>query len=70
MTSTHNVLMLAKDDSERFVFLFATEDVGKIIEQFGRLAADPGLSFTWYDAALLSMKARRLSSLSATDRGC
>jgi hypothetical protein len=26
----------------------------------GRYAADPNLSFTWYDAAILSQKVRRM----------
>jgi hypothetical protein len=30
------------------------------LQTLGRYAADPELSFTWYDAAILSQKVRRI----------
>ncbi len=54
-----NVLALVKN-SERYVFLYDDESPAALLETLGRYAADPELSFTWYDAAILSQKVRRL----------
>ena len=54
-----NVLALVKD-SERYVFLYDDESPAALLQTLGRFAADPELSFTWYDAAILSQKVRRL----------
>jgi hypothetical protein len=54
-----NVLALVKD-SERYVFLYDDESPGALLQTLGRYASDPELSFTWYDAAILSQKVRRL----------
>lgn len=54
-----NVLALVKD-GERFVFLYDDESAGTLLETFGRFAADSELSFSWYDAAVLSRKVRSL----------
>lgn len=56
-----NVLALVKE-SERYVFLYDDESVGTLLETLGRYASDSELSFTWYDAALLSQKARRIET--------
>ena len=54
-----NVLALVKS-GERFVFLYDSESVDTLLEQLGQHAADPELSFTWYDAAVLSQRVRSL----------
>ncbi len=54
-----NVLALVKD-SERYVFLYDDESPQVLLQTLGKYAADPELSFTWYDAAILSQKVRRL----------
>jgi len=54
-----NVLALVKD-SERYVFLYDDEGCDSLLRTLGRYAADNELSFTWYDAAVLSRKVRRL----------
>jgi hypothetical protein len=54
-----NVLALVKG-SERYVFLYDDESPGVLLQQLGRFAADSELSFTWYDAAVLSQKVRRM----------
>ena len=59
MRRTMNVLALVKD-SERYVFLYDDESPAELLQQLGRYAADGELSFTWYDAAVLSQKVRRL----------
>jgi hypothetical protein len=54
-----NVLALVKND-ERYIFLYEEGSADKLLQTFGRYAADPDLSFSWYDAAVLSQKVRRL----------
>lgn len=54
-----NVLALVKED-ERYVFLYDDESAATLLQTFGRYAADKEMSFSWYDAAVLSQKVRRL----------
>ena len=53
-----NVLALVKG-TERYVFLYTDECRADTLRTLGRYASDPELSFTWYDAALLSQKIRQ-----------
>ncbi|MBW3540509.1 MAG: hypothetical protein KY476_09570 [Planctomycetes bacterium] len=55
-----NVLALVKE-SERYIFLYDDDSSAALLQQLGRFAADGELSFTWYDAAVLSQKVRRQS---------
>ena len=54
-----NVLALVKD-SERYIFLYDDESTPELLRTLGKYAADKELSFSWYDAAVLSQKVRRL----------
>ena len=54
-----NVLALVKD-GERYVFLYDDDSSAALLQTLGRYAADPEMSFSWYDAAVLSQKVRRL----------
>ena len=54
-----NVLALVKG-TERYVFLYDDQSLRSLLQVLGRYAADPDLSFTWYDAAILSQKVRRI----------
>ena len=54
-----NVLALVKE-GERYVFLYDDDSAATLLQTFGRYAADKALSFSWYDAAVLSQKVRRL----------
>lgn len=54
-----NVLALLKD-GERFVFLYDDQSLPQLLQTLGRYAANPELNFSWYDAAVLSQKVRRL----------
>ena len=60
MTQDINVLALVKG-KERYVFLFDDDNRSDAIRTLGRYASNPDLSFSWYDAAVLSDKIRRLS---------
>jgi hypothetical protein len=59
MQRTMNVLALVKDE-ERYVFLYDDESTAALLQTLGKQAADKELSFTWYDAAVLSQKVRKL----------
>jgi hypothetical protein len=54
-----NVLALVKE-GERYVFLYDDESASQLLQTLGRYAADPELSFSWYDAAVLSQRVRHL----------
>ena len=51
------VLALAKG-TERYVFMYTAENIAECLRSLGRHAANPDLSFTWYDAAVLGQKVR------------
>jgi len=53
-----NVLALVKG-VERYIFLYTDEFRVETLRTLGRFASDPELSFTWYDAAVLSQKVRQ-----------
>ncbi|MBR5244207.1 MAG: hypothetical protein IKW13_08230 [Thermoguttaceae bacterium] len=58
MNQEVNVLALVKG-KERYVFLYKDSNQTEMLRTFGRYASDPELSFSWYDAAVLSQKLRR-----------
>jgi hypothetical protein len=53
-----NVLALVKG-TERYVFLYDDAHRAETLRTLGRYASNPELSFTWYDAAVLSQKIRQ-----------
>ncbi len=53
-----NVLALVKG-TERYIFLYDDNNKAETLRTLGRYASDPDLSFTWYDAAVLSQKIRQ-----------
>jgi hypothetical protein len=53
-----NVLALVKGE-ERYVFLYSDENRAEVLRTLGRFASNPELSFTWYDAAVLSQRVRQ-----------
>lgn len=57
MAEDINVLALVKGQ-ERYVFLYDDESRSETLRTLGRYASNPELSFTWYDAAVLSQKVR------------
>jgi len=52
-----NVLALMKN-GERYVFLYDDNSAETLLQTLGRYASDPELSFSWYDAAVLSQRVR------------
>ena len=59
MTRDINVLALVKGE-ERYIFLFDDNNRAEALRTLGRYASNPELSFTWYDAAVLSQKIRKI----------
>lgn len=63
MQRSVNILALVKD-GERYVFLYDEDSSDELLDTLGKYAADDELSFTWYDAAMLSQRVRRLQETS------
>jgi hypothetical protein len=51
-----NVLALIKGD-ERYIYVYDDVSRETLVEAFHAQAADPALSFNWFDAAVLTQKA-------------
>lgn len=56
-----NVLALVKG-TERYIFLYDDSQRAETLRMLGRYASNPELSFSWYDAAVLSQKVRQMSA--------
>jgi hypothetical protein len=54
-----NVLALVRG-SERYVFLYDDQSAEQLLRTFGEYAANPELSFSWYDAAVMSQRVAAL----------
>jgi hypothetical protein len=55
--SAYNVLALIKGN-EKYVYVYDDDSRQSLIDALRDQAADPRLSFTWFDAAVLTEKAR------------
>jgi hypothetical protein len=58
VTKDINVLALVKG-KERYIFLYDDDNRAETLRTLGRYASNQELSFTWYDAAVLSQKIRQ-----------
>jgi hypothetical protein len=58
VTQDINVLALVKGE-ERYIFLYDDERKSEALRTLGRFASNPELSFSWYDAAVLSQRIRQ-----------
>ncbi len=67
MSQDINVLALVKG-GERYVFLYDDSSRAETLRTLGRYASNPDLSFTWYDAAVLSQKIRQESQKQTAGR--
>ena len=61
------VIALVKG-AEQYVFLYDENNRAETLRTLGRYASNPELSFTWYDAAVLSQKIRQESLQQARER--
>jgi hypothetical protein len=62
-----NVIALVKG-GERYVFLYDDDSREETLRTLARYASNPELSFSWYDAAMLSQKVRGSTSHSRRHR--
>jgi hypothetical protein len=53
---------------EQYVFLYDENNRAETLRTLGRYASNPELSFTWYDAAVLSQKIRQESLQQTRER--
>ena len=66
MNKTYQELTLAKG-AEKYVFRFTATSRQHVLRVLGRFAANPELSFNWYDAAVLSTRLRRDARQSSSE---
>ena len=62
MRNEYNVLALIKG-ADRYVFVYDDDSRQALIDTFRDQAADPRLSLNWFDAAVLTDKAREQAQL-------
>ena len=65
MSNEVNVLALIKG-AEHYIFVYDDESRPQLIDTIRDQAADPGLSLSWFDAMVLTTKAREQESMEAT----
>lgn len=64
MPQEFNVLALVKGQ-ERYIFIYDDDSRPQLIDAFRDQAADPELSLNWFDAMVLTKKAREQQEASA-----
>ena len=65
MPREFNILALIKGE-ERFVFVYDDESRAELIDALRDQAADPHLTLSWFDAAVLTEKAREQAQANST----
>lgn len=58
MAGEVSIVAIVKGE-ERYVFMFDDDSRAETLRMLGRYASNPELSFSWYDAAVLSQKIRK-----------
>lgn len=65
MANELNVLALVKG-AEHYIFVYDDEGRSDLIDNFRDLAADPNVNLSWFDAMVLTTKAREQETMEAT----
>ena len=65
MSNELNVLALIKG-AEHYIFVYDDASRGQLIDNFRDLAADPAQNLSWFDAMVLTTKAREQATMEAT----
>lgn len=65
MSSELNILALIKG-AEHYVFVYDDDSRPELLDALRDQAADPGLSLSWFDAMVLTTKAREQEQMEAT----
>lgn len=60
--SGFNILVRGKGD-EQYVFLYDDESVPTLLQIICNFAADPEVSLTWYDAAVLGKRIKQMEGI-------
>ncbi len=68
MAQEFNVLALMKGQ-EHYIFVYDDDSRQSLIDAIRDQAADPDLSFNWFDAAVLTQKAREQAVLALAGAG-
>ena len=63
MPHEFNVLALIKGE-ERYIYVYDDASRAELIDVFRDQAADPAVTFSWFDAAVLTEKAREQAAAS------
>jgi len=66
MAGEVSIVAIVKGE-ERYVFMFDDDSRAETLRMLGRYASNPELSFTWYDAAVLSQKIRKTHKSASCD---
>lgn len=56
-------LVVLERDGESYWFRFETSRREEAIQRIGRMASDPELSLTWFEAAVLAQKIRSVAAM-------
>jgi hypothetical protein len=64
MGQEFNVLALVKGQ-EHYIFVYDDDSCQPLVDAFRDQAADPNLSFNWFDAAVLTQKAHEQAANAA-----
>ena len=59
-----NILALKKS-GENFVFIFDDDQGDEYLRTLGRWASNPDINFSWYDAAVMSLRYRKMQGAKA-----
>ncbi len=59
MSKSVNVLALVREE-HRFVFLYDDNSIETMLATLSQYANDPELDFTWYDAAMMAQRVRKM----------
>jgi hypothetical protein len=68
MSGEVNVVALVRGE-EQYIFVFEPSRRTELLRLLGRYAADPKLSFNWFDAAVLSQKIREMMPATISSPG-
>jgi hypothetical protein len=68
MSGEVNVVALVRGE-EQYIFVFDPSRRTELLRLLGRYAADPKLSFNWFDAAVLSQKIREMMPAAVSTLG-
>lgn len=66
MTQDLNVLALFKG-AERFIFVFDDDSRDELLAVIRNAAADPSVALNWFDAAVLTERAKQQAAPAPTD---